>query len=55
MYTLSMVVFLKLGECGNGSLIPILLGSLPLAHNAQHSLVIRSRDNDGARKCFYCK
>ena len=34
-------VFLKLGESINVAmdLIPILLGSLPLAHNAQHSLV----------------
>ena len=31
-------VFLKLGE--SIMLDPILLGSLPLAHNAQHSLVI---------------
>ena len=36
-----MVVFLKLGESIYVAmdLIPILLGSLPLAHNAQHSLV----------------
>ena len=35
-------VFLKLGESIYAAmdLIPILLGSLPLAHNAQHSLVI---------------
>ena len=35
-------VFLKLGESMYVAmdLIPILLGSLPLAHNAQHSLVI---------------
>ena len=35
-------VFLKLGESIYMAmdLIPILLGSLPLAHNAQHSLVI---------------
>ena len=34
-------VFLKLGESIYMAmdLIPILLGSLPLAHNAQHSLV----------------
>ena len=34
-------VFLKLGESiyVTMDLIPILLGSLPLAHNAQHSLV----------------
>ena len=34
-------VFLKLGESIYVvmDLIPILLGSLPLAHNAQHSLV----------------
>ena len=34
-------VFLKLGEniYVAMDLIPILLGSLPLAHNAQHSLV----------------
>ena len=36
-------VFLKLGESTciyvAMDLIPILLGSLPLAHNAQHSLV----------------
>ena len=37
-------VFLKLGESIYMAmdLIPILLGSLPLAHNAQHSLVITS-------------
>ena len=40
MYTLSMVVFLKLGERGNGSHSHTFLGSLPLAHNAQDSLVI---------------
>ena len=35
-------VFLKFGESVYVAmdLIPILLGSLPLAHNAQHSLVI---------------
>ena len=35
-------VFLKLGESIYVAmdLIPIFLGSLPLAHNAQHSLVI---------------
>ena len=34
-------VFLKLGESIYvADLIPILLGSPPLAHNAQHSLVI---------------
>ena len=35
-------VFLKLSESIYMAmdLIPILLGSLPLAHNAQHSLVI---------------
>ena len=35
-------VFLKLGESIYVAmdLIPILLGSLPLAHNAEHSLVI---------------
>ena len=35
-------VFLKLGESIYVAmdLIPILLGSLPLAHNAQHSLVL---------------
>ena len=35
-------VFLKLGESMYVAmdLIPILLGSLPHAHNAQHSLVI---------------
>ena len=34
-------VFLKLGESVYVAmdLIPILLGSLPLAHNAEHSLV----------------
>ena len=34
-------VFLKIGESIYMAmdLIPILLGSLPLAHNAQHSLV----------------
>ena len=38
-------VFLKLGESIYVAmdLIPILLGALPLAHNAQHSLV----------SCFY--
>ena len=38
-------VFLKLGESIYVAmdLIPILLGSLPLAHNAQHSLVINER------------
>ena len=30
-------------------LIPILLGSLPLAHNAQHSLVISNSNNYGTR------
>ena len=37
-------VFLKLGESIYVAmdLIPILLGSLPLAHNAQHSLVLYS-------------
>ena len=37
-------VFLKLGESIYVAmdLIPILLSSLPLAHNAQHSLVIHS-------------
>ena len=36
-------VFLKLGESIYVAmdLIPILLGALPLAHNAQHSLVYR--------------
>ena len=36
-----VVFFLKLGESIYVAmdLIPILLGSLPLAHNAQHSLV----------------
>ena len=35
-------VFLKLGESIYMAMdvIPILLGSLPLAHNAQHSLVL---------------
>ena len=35
-------VFLKLGESIYVAMdiIPILLGSLPLAHNAQHSLVL---------------
>ena len=35
-------VFLKLGESKYVAmdLIPILLGSLPLAHSAQHSLVM---------------
>ena len=33
-------VFLKLGESIDVAIDPILLGSLPLAHNAQHSLVI---------------
>ena len=38
-------VFLKLGESIYVAidLIPILLGSLPLAHNAQHSLVTTDR------------
>ena len=38
-------VFLKLGESIYVAMdpIPILLGSLPLAHNAQHSLVIIGR------------
>ena len=42
-------VFLKtLAKVYTWQCIPILLGSLPLAHNAQHSLVIyngRSRKN----------
>ena len=40
--TKSGCVFLKLGESiyVAKDLIPILFGSLPLAHNAQHSLVI---------------
>ena len=39
-------VFLKLGESIYVAmdLIPILLGSLPLAHNAQHSLVVLITD-----------
>ena len=50
-------VFLKLGESTYVAmdLIPILLGSLPLAHNAQHSLVIISNNwayNRGPR-CLY--
>ena len=38
-------VFLKLGESIYVAmdLIPILLGALPLAHNAQHSLVLFGR------------
>ena len=38
-------VFLKLGQSIYVAmdLIPILLGSLPLAHNAQHSLVTTDR------------
>ena len=44
IYTLTKYgcVFLKLGENIYVAMdvIPILLGSLPLAHNAQHSLVI---------------
>ena len=44
-------VFLKLGESIYVAmdLIPILLGSLPLAHNAQHSLVINPRRACAAR------
>ena len=44
-------VFLKLGESIYVAmdLIPILLGSLPLAHNAQHSLVI-TRNAHGAEE-----
>ena len=39
-------VFLKLGESiyVEMDLIPILLGSLPLAHNAQHCPIIQTRD-----------
>ena len=42
LYMYITSVFLKLGESIYVAmdLIPILLGSLPLAHNAQHSLVI---------------
>ena len=47
-------VFLKLGESIYVAmdLIPILLGSLPLAHNAQHSLVycIEQRETRLARR-----
>ena len=41
LYMYISSVFLKLGESIYVAmdLIPILLGSLPLAHNAQHSLV----------------
>ena len=53
-------VFLKLGESIYVAmdLIPILLGSLPLAHNAQHSLVIgRARASPPSRttgpRCLY--
>ena len=44
-------VFLKLGESIYVAmdLIPILLGSLPLAHNAQHSLVVQL----GRAVCMY--
>ena len=44
-------VFFKLGESiyVAKDLIPILLGSLPLAHNAQHSLVINPRRACAAR------
>ena len=44
-------VVLKLGESMYVvmDLIPILLGSLPLAHNAQHSLVINPRRACAAR------
>ena len=47
-------VFLKLGESiiirGNGSHShTYIMGSLPLAHNAQHSLVIMP---SGARRCI---
>ena len=44
LYVYITSVFLKLGESTciyvAMDLIPILLGSLPLAHNAQHSLVL---------------
>ena len=42
LYMYITSVFLKLGESIYVAmdLIPILLGSLPLAHNAQHSLVM---------------
>ena len=42
LYMYISSIFLKLGESiyVATDLIPILLGSLPLAHNAQHSLVI---------------
>ena len=51
-------VFLKLGESIYVAmdLIPILLGSLPLAHNAQHSLVIINYDTrpDTVRYAVLC-
>ena len=42
LFTKYGCVFLKLGESIYVAmdLIPILLGSLPLSHNAKHSLVI---------------
>ena len=52
-------VFLKLGESIYVAmdLIPILLGSLPLAHNAQHSLVGRAGASPRSRttgpRCLY--
>ena len=52
-------VFLKLGESIYVAmdLIPILLGSLPLAHNAQHSLVGRAGASPPSRttgpRCLY--
>ena len=46
-------VFLKLGESIYVAmdLIPILLGSLPLAHNAQHSLVKVLTPGAAPRRC----
>ena len=46
-------VFLKLGESIYMAmdLIPILLGSLPLAHNAQHSLVKQQMYKIQKRHC----
>ena len=52
-------VFLKLGESIYMAmdLIPILLGSLPLAHNAQHSLVGQAGASPPSRttgpRCLY--
>ena len=49
-------VFLKLGESiyVTMDLIPILLGSLPLAHNAQYSLVNYGTRSDTVRYAVLC-